>query len=154
MREQTNPYAPPTIINEETPGWSVLRMVGQLAILAYGTAFTSLVVWATYADFREDTVLEMAFWFPVFLCFCFGVFAYAIPPWQTRLVAKVWRYAAFALPVILLLGAAWHLAHDEAPLPPVDFAIALGVFLMLVLPRSVFNDLLHRKLNTGDEESI
>ncbi|MGB7323334.1 MAG: hypothetical protein WBD31_00580 [Rubripirellula sp.] len=120
--------------------------------MLYGLLFTSFRVWGTIGDFREnEPIVETAFWLILSVVMCYGIFALAIPQLRSKLVARTWRYVAYALPVLVYSATAWEIWNDD-PMGPVEFVAVLTLFLIATTPAFVFNFMLYRKLNVWQEQ--
>lgn len=152
MRPSTsNPYESPRSVDTDRRPRMCWRTIGRTAVVLYGLVFTSFCIWGSIGDVRDkEPISETLFWFVLGGVMCFGIFAFAIPQLRSQLVARAWRYVAYAIPVLMYAATGWEIWNGER-MESLEFAAVLTLFFIFTTPAVVFNFLLHRKLNATQE---
>ncbi|WP_146525144.1 hypothetical protein [Novipirellula artificiosorum] len=144
---KSNPYQPPSTVDDSRYSSGVWKAIGRVCVLIYGVLFGLFCIAGTIDDiWSREPIIETVFWIAMSVLTTYGVFALAIRRWRMPKLDTFWRYFAVALPFLTYLGAAWEIYHQPA-LPPIEFFAVLVMFVIVTTPGLVFNWMVRHRMN-------
>lgn len=119
-------------------------------VVLYGALFSAFCVWGVVNDVQTGKPpTEIIAWSVFCLVTCYGVFAFALPMLRLQSCARIWRYVAIAIPLMIYSTTVWEIATDTEPMSPIEYAIVGVLFVVVTTPAVVFNILLYQRLAFG-----
>lgn len=132
----------------------LLQVVGRATVVLYGLFYALLTIWGMADSFANKiSIVQLAFDSVRDLVSCYGIFALAIPQLRSRLIASLWGYVAYALPVLTYADIGWVIWYGD-PLAPKEAVVLVAVLLIVTAPAVVFNFMLYRQLNVEKAERL
>ena len=144
---QSNPYQPPSSVEDSKSRSGIWNVIGRVCVLIYGVLFALDCTAGTADDIlNREPIIETVFRIAMSVLTTYGILALAIRQLRIPQLGAIWQYFAVALPFLTYLAFAWKIYRDPA-LSLMELFIVLVMFAILTAPALVFNWMVRHRLN-------
>ncbi|KAA5538509.1 hypothetical protein FYK55_27605 [Roseiconus nitratireducens] len=143
---QTNPYQPPSSVEDSQVRPGVWNAIGRVCVLIYGVLFASDCIAGTIDGVvSREPMIKTVYWIVMSVLTTYGILALAIRRIRIPQLFTFWKYFAVALPFLTCLAAAWKIYQDP-PLSGTELFTVCVIFAVMTTPAFVFNWMVRHRL--------